>query len=48
MDIDLTIFFIGTVLVFLIYIGMLVWGYRTKQFQDTESVKYKMLEEENE
>jgi cbb3-type cytochrome oxidase subunit 3 len=47
MDLDATIFVAGTIAVLLIFIGMVIWGYRTRQFHDTEPVKYKMLEEEN-
>ncbi|NJD53651.1 MAG: cbb3-type cytochrome oxidase assembly protein [Candidatus Methanoperedens sp.] len=37
--------FIMTFIIFLIFLGFLVWGIRTGQFTDVEAPKYRIFEE---
>jgi len=37
---------IMTLFILAIFIGFLVWSIRSKQFQDVEEAKYRMLEDE--
>lgn len=37
--------FIMTFILFLIFLGFLIWGIRSGQFTDIEAPKYRMLEE---
>ncbi len=48
MDVDVIIFVSGSVLMFLIYLGFLVWAIKSGQFKDVEKVRSKPLEEEDE
>lgn len=33
-----------TLLILLTFVGFLIWGIRSKQFEDVEEAKYRMLE----
>ena len=48
LEIDVLIYTIAAGLMMLIYIGFLVWAIKTGQFKDSEELKYKPLEEEDE
>ncbi|MEJ2126625.1 MAG: cbb3-type cytochrome oxidase assembly protein [Candidatus Bathyarchaeota archaeon] len=48
MEIDVLIYTIAAGLMMLIYIGFLAWAIKTGQFKDSEKLKYKPLEEEEE
>jgi cbb3-type cytochrome oxidase maturation protein len=39
---------IMTVLVLGIFLGLLVWGLKTRQFHDVEDPKYRMMHDEDE
>jgi cbb3-type cytochrome oxidase maturation protein len=38
--------FLSAVLMLLIFLGFLIWGIRSGQFNDVESSKYRILEDE--
>ena len=48
LEIDVLIYTIAAGLMMLIYIGFLAWAIKTGQFKDSEELKYKPLEEEDE
>lgn len=48
MNIDVLIYTLGAALMMCIYVGFLVWGIKTKQFEENEHLKRKPLEEEDE
>lgn len=46
MDIDMLIYTIGALLITGITVGFVLWGFKTKQFEENEHLKYKALEED--
>jgi nitrogen fixation-related uncharacterized protein len=48
LNVDVFIYTMGAALMMCIYVGFLVWGIKTKQFEDNEHLKRKPLEEEDE
>jgi nitrogen fixation-related uncharacterized protein len=46
LDIDMLIYLIGAFLITCITVGFVVWGFRTKQFEENEHLKNKPLEED--
>jgi hypothetical protein len=48
MDIDMLIYTIGAFLITFTTAGFVVWGFKTKQFEENEHLKYKPLEEDEE
>jgi cbb3-type cytochrome oxidase maturation protein len=38
---------IMTLLILVIFIGLLVWGIKSKQFHNVEDAKYRMLDDED-
>jgi nitrogen fixation-related uncharacterized protein len=48
LEIDVLIYTMAAGLMMLIYIGFLAWAIKTGQFKDSEQLKYKPLEEEDE
>lgn len=48
MDIDMLIYMIGALLITAVTAGFVLWGFKTKQFEDNEHMKYECLEEDDE
>jgi cbb3-type cytochrome oxidase maturation protein len=41
------IYMIGALLIMAITVGFVLWGFKTRQFEDNEHLKYKCLEEDD-
>jgi cbb3-type cytochrome oxidase maturation protein len=39
---------IMTLLILIIFLGLLIWGIKSKQFHNVEDAKYRMLDEDHE
>jgi cbb3-type cytochrome oxidase maturation protein len=39
---------IMTLLILVIFLGLLIWGIKSKQFHNVEDAKYRMLDEDSE
>jgi nitrogen fixation-related uncharacterized protein len=48
LDIDMLIYMIGAFLITCITVGFVVWGFKTKQFEENEHLKHQPLEEDEE
>ena len=46
MDVDVLIYMIGAFLITGITVGFLLWGFRTKQFEENDHLRYLALEED--
>ncbi len=47
MNVDMLIYMTGAFLIMGITAGFFLWGFKTKQFEEDERLKYKPLEEDD-
>lgn len=46
MNLDMLIYTAGALLITLITAGLVVWGFKTKQFENNDSLRYLPLEDD--
>jgi nitrogen fixation-related uncharacterized protein len=47
LDVDMIIYTIGALLITMITVGFVLWGFKTRQFENNEHLRYKCLEEDD-